>query len=903
VSGFGNNGMSAQQQQLILMQQQHAAQEMSLGVKFESLRKKKATLEKNLQIHVAGEGDSDKGKSSSFGSGRSSEAGAGGGMIPYRHAPSHTATRMTNRSVLSRKSDGMLDGVGGRRPVSAGVIGTLGSGDRGTLLSPDALLGRKAKKLVIDMHSPMVDVTSDLPAVDTAPPLPAPGGMDSTSAPRPPAATTTASKTQTNKLFVASSSESGIPITPVSGSLGGKALSSQDASTDSVLHPSAQRAVPSPRAVAGNPAGHYAEEEGSPPVLTKMGYFTSPDLSVLHSMSPDELASIFRFTVFRPHIGSIEWEGNTDIRDLNLDDIVEIEPKMVAVYDDDDRKPPVGRGLNKPAIVTLCDIFPSENASADKKLRFEERLRKDCQKRGAEFLDYSPATGEWTFRTLHFSRYGLDDSDEDEDGEEAPRPAPAPTGPGIKGRESPKKAAAAPPKNVRFGGNMGFAPSPAASMGARPGDHEDEDDMDNGEVSFARPPAMYPVARHSDPLELDRIRRSMTSASARYGNDIDSSYGGRSQYQASEWSSSLVQPYPEEGVDHYQDDREEDLYDAPTDLLLEYLPHKTAEEVEKALATRPPQSFVFAGSEAVARKWRQEESPCLNILKEVKARQFASRGLNVSQEDIDCVTSVRSAVGRHAGPGDKRPVDAMLFMGRSFRVGWSSSGKIVHAGNIVFASQQTGADGSSARAAVHVEQVDCTPWSKDFFPDNVPSYRTVAKLFTAVFECSEQQSTDVVDEDGAVTLPQDMFAPLWRLPRADMSRMDEYLQFVNLLKKLSECYPDEARDDSSSVMDNDEDDSPLPRHHPCWVIAKIISFFDAACGQEDSFIERFRTGREVLGSSACSMMPLCEDVDTEADVNENDRYVTLWERRREAMSQWLQRISKDPNGAVNALQV
>lgn len=58
-----------------------------------------------------------------------------------------------------------------------------------------------------------------------------------------------------------------------------------------------------------------------------------------------------------------------------------------------------------------------------------------------------------------------------------------------------------------------------------------------------------------------------------------------------------------------------------------------------------------------------EDSPCLRILQEVQNESGALRSYT------------------RKGPAIK-PVDYALFMGRSFRIGWSRTGKIVHAGQV-----------------------------------------------------------------------------------------------------------------------------------------------------------------------------------------------------------------------------
>jgi hypothetical protein len=139
------------------------------------------------------------------------------------------------------------------------------------------------------------------------------------------------------------------------------------------------------------------------PVLTKHNYYCHPNLPELQLMSDKDLSTVANFVVFRPGIGQIKWEGNSDLRDLNLDDIVVIENKMISVYDDveESDKPPRGEELNKAAVVTLYQISP-KTITADAIEKFETKLRKSCSKNESEFLHYDIDIQEWMFRVSHF---------------------------------------------------------------------------------------------------------------------------------------------------------------------------------------------------------------------------------------------------------------------------------------------------------------------------------------------------------------------------------------------------------------------------------------------------------------------------------------------------------------------
>jgi hypothetical protein len=113
--------------------------------------------------------------------------------------------------------------------------------------------------------------------------------------------------------------------------------------------------------------------------------------------------------------------------------------------------------------------------------------------------------------------------------------------------------------------------------------------------------------------------------------------------------------------------------------------------------------------------------------------------------------------------------------------------------------------------------------------------------------------------------------PLWNPPKANVRQGDEYVRFVNLLKQLL--------DDVEVVG------AVYDRNHPVWIISRIVSFLDAMYGQENLWIERFKTNKK-----RDFMMPLCEvrEGDDTDDLN-----VSLWERRRELISEWLKSICED----------
>ncbi|CEG43421.1 nucleoporin 98 [Plasmopara halstedii] len=149
------------------------------------------------------------------------------------------------------------------------------------------------------------------------------------------------------------------------------------------------------------------------PTLKNKDYYTKPSYERLQAMTDDELSEVEQFTIGCRGLGAVEWIGKTDVRDLDLDELICFERKEVIVYKDEDKKHALGKGLNKPAIVELLGIFPPRKSTSPE--NYKERVKQRTHDIGATFLDYSVENGIWRFRVEHFSRYGLQDDDADDD--------------------------------------------------------------------------------------------------------------------------------------------------------------------------------------------------------------------------------------------------------------------------------------------------------------------------------------------------------------------------------------------------------------------------------------------------------------------------------------------------------
>ena len=123
------------------------------------------------------------------------------------------------------------------------------------------------------------------------------------------------------------------------------------------------------------------------PKLTKPGYETEPSYAEISRMTKTELQNIQNFTVKNQN-GKVVFLDKTDVTGLNLDDIVDIKPKSVALYEGVTPKGPVGTGLNKEAQITYFNFGIDRSADFEK---LERKVKKWTKKLGVHFIALNPA--------------------------------------------------------------------------------------------------------------------------------------------------------------------------------------------------------------------------------------------------------------------------------------------------------------------------------------------------------------------------------------------------------------------------------------------------------------------------------------------------------------------------------
>ena len=147
------------------------------------------------------------------------------------------------------------------------------------------------------------------------------------------------------------------------------------------------------------------------PKLTKLGYKCNPSIEEMKRMSDRELQQIENFTIENEH-GKVEFDGKTDVRGLDIDDIVFIQPGMIEVYPIEESKPRRGEKLNKPSTLTLYNCRRSDFCENPEKAK--QKMERQAAKRDQEFIDFDPINCVYRMRVKHFTKYAFPTAEDDD---------------------------------------------------------------------------------------------------------------------------------------------------------------------------------------------------------------------------------------------------------------------------------------------------------------------------------------------------------------------------------------------------------------------------------------------------------------------------------------------------------
>ncbi|KAL6649303.1 hypothetical protein ACP70R_013527 [Stipagrostis hirtigluma subsp. patula] len=365
------------------------------------------------------------------------------------------------------------------------------------------------------------------------------------------------------------------------------------------------------------------------PVLHSSDYFTRPSIDELverESADPGYCSRVPNFIVGRAGYGQVRFLGNTDVRGLDLNEIVRFDRHCVVVYEDEAGKPPVGHGLNKVAEVTL--VLNLKGLPIDRS-DFVEVLKLRTRKQGARFLSFNPVNGKWKFEVDHFSRFGLmDEEEEDVAMDEAVV-------------RQPIAEARDPPSN---GYEIELSHSLPAHLGL-------------------------------DPAKMQEMRMAMFSNEDDYDEDMEDGFPSDQRYSSGRMN-----------------------VDSPTSSAKgSRLRSLSPLHVSSQKVGRRPR--MYARKEPQALLEYTVNSPDLG----------PSQGILMSGQNKGFPVRMTKVEGFKLPAEQETPVtgkiysncvvDAALFMGRSFRVGWGPNGILVHSGSLV------NSPGSSLSSVIHIEKV------------------------------------------------------------------------------------------------------------------------------------------------------------------------------------------------------
>ena len=259
------------------------------------------------------------------------------------------------------------------------------------------------------------------------------------------------------------------------------------------------------------------------PTLSKAGYTVHPPIQDLAAMSEADLAAVSGFKVERPGHGSVEWDGAVDVRGVDLDSTVEIENGNVSVYDSAElngNKPARGSKLNRPAVITMHQIYPSSGSTAEQKAKFSKKIMKSTKKMGAEFISFDIDSGIWKFRVGHFSRYGLDDVSDDDSDDEVDTPSLATFDDDEKNELGGASKFCAPTSEDDSTTGSVFTHDMSAS--GQPENVEDEEEMEilrDGDNAYAM--MTEELVEYADALELQQSQHAQEDENLFFPNEAE----------------------------------------------------------------------------------------------------------------------------------------------------------------------------------------------------------------------------------------------------------------------------------------------------------------------------------------------------------------------------------------------
>ncbi|EHK99580.1 putative Nucleoporin [Glarea lozoyensis 74030] len=178
---------------------------------------------------------------------------------------------------------------------------------------------------------------------------------------------------------------------------------------------------------AANPTPRALPEKISQEDQEVGEYWMKPSLAEIKNMNRTQRQKVSNLIVGREGCGQVTFGSPVDLTLVNVDDIiakiVKFDIRSCTVYQDDATKPPMGKGLNVPSIISLQNSWPRKKdmktPSGEKNgHRFQKHIERLRRVKDTKFLNYDKDTGVWTFSVEHFTTYAAPDEDDETEMEE-----------------------------------------------------------------------------------------------------------------------------------------------------------------------------------------------------------------------------------------------------------------------------------------------------------------------------------------------------------------------------------------------------------------------------------------------------------------------------------------------------
>lgn len=387
---------------------------------------------------------------------------------------------------------------------------------------------------------------------------------------------------------------------------------------------------------------HIAFEE-SVPRFSRADYFTEPcvaDLIARESLQAGYCSRVRNFIVGRVGYGHVRFFGETDVRWLELEKIVEFNNCEIRVYRDENNKPTVGKGLNKPAEVTLI-IEEAGLLQGEQLDEYRERLKRTNERQGAQFTSFDPWNCEWKFVVQHFSRYGLDDEDEDEEEENDREPSAD-----ILMLEQPR-----PSEGVE---------EQIAAAETQEENGEDQMALDEIQAASHQSVLSHSLPEHLglDPVKMQQMRMLFFPSDEEEEEADDIAMPGIRD-RTSRGFRNVMQKTPAK--------------EAPRQSGSHGTAQRGVSAKHKASPHRTWQQSPYSGTQCLL-EYNRDSSPLILMTQQNRGELAPSKRTKIAGFRLDVKTE--TPIAAHSG----NVVDAALFMGRSFGVGWGPNGMLVHSG-------------------------------------------------------------------------------------------------------------------------------------------------------------------------------------------------------------------------------